>query len=69
VLIYGFDAPGKPIERLVQAFEAVAELSVSLGPRHAARFEGLVHSAHRDGGVFAWEVLGRADRKLVDGTA
>jgi len=66
ILIYGFDALGKPVDQLMEAFEAVAARRALLGPRHTARFSGLVHPAHRDGGVFAWEVLGRVTAKGKD---
>ena len=59
LLIYGFNAPGKPVEQLIEAFEAVARLWVELGRRHASAFGDLVHPVHRDGAVFAWEVVER----------
>jgi hypothetical protein len=56
VLIYGFDAPDRPLVEIIEAFEAVASLHVQLGPRQHAAFADLVHPVHRAGGVFAWRV-------------
>jgi hypothetical protein len=64
ILIYGFDAPERPVERVIDAFEAVAGLYVHLGPRHMAKLSDLVHPVHRSGGVFAWEVSGREENRL-----
>jgi hypothetical protein len=59
ILIYGFDAPARPVLEVIEAFEAVAVLRVRLGPRHAAHFADLVHPVHRTGGVFGWPVQPR----------
>ena len=56
VLIYGFDAPQRPVAELIAAFEVLARQRVVLGIRHEAKLENLVHPVHRHGGVFAWEV-------------
>ncbi len=56
ILIYGYDADAWPLEPAVDAFEALAATKVSLGPRQAAEFSGLVHPVHSSGRVFAWEV-------------
>ena|SRR2546427_6137648 len=56
VLIYGFDAPDRPVAELIAAFEILARQRVLLGERHQEKLENLVHPVHRNGGVFAWEV-------------
>jgi hypothetical protein len=56
VLICGYDYDALPMAPAVEAFEQLAEHRVRLGPRQAASFEGLIHSVHRRGGVFVWEV-------------
>jgi hypothetical protein len=57
VLIYGFDAPQRPVAELIAAFEILARQRVHLSVRHEAKLQHLVHPVHRDGGVFAWEVF------------
>jgi hypothetical protein len=58
VLIYGYDYPGWPMDPAIDAFAALAERSVVLGPVAVSGFDGLVHPVHRRGRVFAWEILG-----------
>jgi hypothetical protein len=55
ILIYGYDAKEWPLEPAIDAFEALAASRVRLGPRHAAKFGGLIHPAHSSGEVFAWQ--------------
>jgi len=57
ILIDGFDAPQRPVAELIAAFEILDGQRVLLGERHHERLEHLVHPVHRDGGVFAWEIL------------
>ena len=40
----------------IEAFEALARVRVSLGPRYVAAYQGLVHPVHRSGRVFGWEL-------------
>lgn len=56
VLIYGFDHVDWPLEPAIEAFEALAEKKVQLGPRVSAVFEHLVHPVHNRGQVFGWEI-------------
>jgi len=56
VLIYGFDAPQRPVAELIAAFEILARQQVLLGERLQESFKGLVHPVFKSGGVFAWEV-------------
>ena len=56
VLIYGFDAPQRPVAELIAAFEVLARQRVLLGDRLQEKLDNLVHPVHRNGGVFAWEV-------------
>jgi len=56
VVIYGFDAPSRPLGLAIEAFEALAKRSVSLGARITAPYSGLVHPVHQQGAVFGWEV-------------
>jgi hypothetical protein len=56
LLIYGYDYDEWPMEPAVEAFEQLARCRVQLGPRHFARFDGLIHPVHQRGGVFVWEI-------------
>lgn len=56
ILIYGYDYDKWPLDPAIEAFETLARLRVTLGPRHTAEFGDLVHPIHRGGRVFAWEV-------------
>jgi hypothetical protein len=62
IMLYGFDYPnrGRKPARLLDpaiiAFEVLAGLQVSLGPRHVESFAGLCHPWHQQGRVFAWEL-------------
>jgi hypothetical protein len=56
-MIYGFEDPDRPLSRLIDAFEAVAARTVSLGPRDEAPLADLVHPVFAAGRVFAWEIL------------
>jgi hypothetical protein len=42
----------------IEAFAALAERSVVLGPVAVSGFDGLVHPVHRQGRVFARKILG-----------
>jgi hypothetical protein len=64
VLIYGFDAPQRPVGELIAAFEILARQRVLLGERLQEKFENLVHPVHKTGGVFAWEVGAQAPPSL-----
>jgi hypothetical protein len=63
ILLYGFDYPdrGKKPPRLldpaIMAFETLVQSSVLLGPRNTAEFARLRHPWHKQGRVFAWELL------------
>ncbi len=57
VLIYGFDDPDRPIMWLIEAFEAVAARTVTLGPRESAPLDRLIHPVFATGHIWAWEVL------------
>jgi hypothetical protein len=59
ILIYGYDATDWPLGPTIDAFEALAAARVRLGPRHAAKFGGLIHPVHSAGEVFAWQLLDR----------
>jgi hypothetical protein len=56
IVIYGFDAPGRPLGLAIEAFETLAKRSVRLGARITAPYSGLVHPVHQQGAVFGWEV-------------
>jgi hypothetical protein len=56
MVIYGFDAPNRPLARAIEAFETLASRAVSLGPRVSAPYSGLVHPVHQGGAVFGWEI-------------
>jgi hypothetical protein len=58
LVIYGFDYAQAPLLEAIEAFEVLAKLRVSLGPRHRAELGHLVHPVHASGSVFGWEVLG-----------
>jgi hypothetical protein len=57
VLIYGFEDHQRPLSWLIEAFEAVAARTVSLGSREVAPLANLVHPVFTAGKVYAWEVL------------
>jgi hypothetical protein len=56
ILIYGFDAPGRPLGPALDAFEHLARADGPLSDRHVAVFEGLAHPVHVSGAVVAWEL-------------
>ena len=56
VVIYGFDYSGLAMDPAIEAFEVLARRWVSLGARHSASYDELVHPVHRSGRVFGWEV-------------
>ena len=56
IVIYGYSAPGWPLEPAIEAFEALARHEVSVGPRQSAGYQELVHPVHQAGQVFAWEI-------------
>ena len=57
ILIYGFEDPQRPLDWLIEAFEAVAARTAVLGPRQQAPLRQLVHPVFAAGQVYAWEVL------------
>jgi hypothetical protein len=59
ILIYGFDYPGLPMDPAIEAFEVLAERTVTPGPRTVGGYGELVHPVHRAGRVFGWEVLSK----------
>ena len=56
ILIYGFDDGHRPLHQIVAAFEKLATERVNLGTRQHVPLGPLVHSVHRAGAVFPWEV-------------
>jgi len=56
IAIFGYDAPGWPLEDAIAAFEALASRWVHLGQRVDERFTGLQHPVHCSGSVYAWEI-------------
>ena len=56
ILMYGYEYDEWPLEPMVEAFELLASQQVTLGPRLAAEFDGLVHPVHQRGAVVAWEI-------------
>jgi hypothetical protein len=63
VMIYGYDYNGWPMDPAIEAFEILARSQEVLGERHVASFDGLVHPVHRQGRVFAWELLELEERE------
>jgi hypothetical protein len=57
VMIYGFEDSRRPLSKLIDAFEAIAIRTVSLGPRVEAALAQLIHPVFTTGRVFAWEIL------------
>lgn len=57
IVIYGFDYNKRMLDLIIEAFEALARLKVSLGERYSCAFDGLIHPVHTKGRVFAWEVF------------
>ena len=57
ILIYGFEDPQRPLDWLIEAFEAVAARTAVLGPRQQAPVRQLVHPVFAAGQVYAWEVV------------
>jgi hypothetical protein len=57
VMIYGFEDRNRPLSRLIDAFEAIASRTASLGPREEAPLADLIHPVFAAGRVFAWEIL------------
>jgi hypothetical protein len=61
IVIFGYDYEGWPMDPAVEAFETLAATSVELAPAGSASFRDLVHPIHRDGRVFGWEIISRAE--------
>jgi hypothetical protein len=57
ILIYGFHDSFRPLDPLINAFEAIVDLYAALGPRIEAPLRRLVHPVFASGAVYAWEVL------------
>ena len=57
LLIYGYEYPEWPMEPAIKSFELLANQSVTLGIRHQAETQELIHPIHRQGCVFSWEVF------------
>lgn len=55
-MIYAFEYPDWPVAPTIEAFEVLADSGVALGARHTSVFGNLIHSVHREGFVFTWEV-------------
>lgn len=56
VVIYGFEDSEYSLDYLIDAFEVLAPLQVSLGPRHSAATGALMHPVFAQGRVLGWEV-------------
>ena len=56
IVIYGFDAPSRPLSLAIEAFETLARRSVCLGARITVPYSGLVHPVFQQGAVFGWDV-------------
>ena len=54
ILIYGYDYDAFPLEKVIRAFEQLAD--AKLGKRFSASFAGLVHPHHQRGEVYGWLV-------------
>ena len=59
LVIYGFDDPLRPLDVMVEAFEALARTRVTLGNRYSAPLQGLVQPVFASGRVFGWLVSPR----------
>jgi hypothetical protein len=57
ILIYGFDSSDRPLDPVLEAFEALARLRVDLGERFEKQMAPLVHPVFASGRVCAWQVL------------
>ena len=57
ILIYAYDFPDYPMMNVIEAFELLANLRTQMGKRNVAPFSGLIHPVHKEGAVFAWELL------------
>lgn len=58
MIIYGFEAPGRPLSTIARAFEILVGSHVVLGPAWSAAFSNLRHPVHSSGSVYGWEILG-----------
>jgi hypothetical protein len=56
ILIYGYEHEDWPLDPAIEAFESLAAKRVSIGAKHVARFDGLVHPVHSSGAVYGWEI-------------
>ena len=56
LVIFGYQSEQFPLEPAIAAFETLASRKVALGTRVHCAFRDLVHSVHRAGMVFGWEV-------------
>ena len=57
LLIYGYEYSEWPMEPAIKSFELLANQSVTLGIRHQAKTQQLVHPIHSQGRVFSWEIF------------
>ena len=61
-MIFAYDYVGWAMDPAIEAFETLARQRVTLGNRHVAAYDHLVHPVHQRGRVFAWELNDRPTR-------
>jgi hypothetical protein len=66
MIIYGFEAPRRPLSTIVRAFEMLVSSRVVLGPACSATFIDLRHPVHSCGSVYGWEILGEVGSRADD---
>jgi hypothetical protein len=64
IVIYGFDYPAWPMDPVIEAFEVLARVPVTLGERCEASFTDLIHPVHQRGRVFGWEAQAKIASEL-----
>ena len=59
LMIYGYEYADWPMEPAIRSFEILAGQHVTLGVRNQAEAKQLVHTIHKNGRVFSWEIVAK----------
>jgi hypothetical protein len=57
----------RPMDPAIEAFEMLASIGVTLGDRHNASYDRLIHPVHQRGRVFTWEICSTAGSHAMSG--
>lgn len=61
ILIFAYDYPDMPSLPAIEAYEVLVRSKFSVGERIQKAFTSLIHPIHKQGTVYAWELLDRKE--------